>query len=195
MTTWLKRQEAVDQFSAYLDWLTNRDIDDGEETDAIDNEDEDDRTHRKGARKDPLTSARSFVLAEPGPFPSTHVDRIETDFHCTHFLDALALYLRGQAASCSTSNTISIPQPTISDRFNVYKCLSIPVISIPKAYNASARKFDRIRATPSMPGKRGRAPAPAHSIRCLCKCRMRLMIIHRGHISKVCNCSLEITAF
>ena len=162
MTTWLKRQEAVDQFSAYLNWLTNKDMDDGEETDAVEDEEEDDQTLRKDApQQEKVPAACSFVLAaEPGPFPFTHVDRITTDFRCTHFLEALSSYIREHPASHSTS--IIVPEPTTSDRFNAYKRLSIPVISIPEAYNASARTFDRIRATPSMPGKPGRTLVPAH---------------------------------
>jgi hypothetical protein len=164
MTTWLKRQEAVDQFSAYLNWLTNIDVDSGEEMDAGKNEEDDDETLIEDTpqqEKVPIT--QPFILAaEPGPFPSTRVDRITTDFRCTYFLEALVLYTRGHSASNSASNTILVPEPTIHDHFNVYKHLSIPVISIPAVHNASARTFDRIRATSSMPGKPGRGPAPAH---------------------------------
>jgi hypothetical protein len=170
MTTWLKRQEAVDQFSAYLDWLTNVDLDDGEETDAGEEDEDEDETVIQ-ARDPPQAkvptriTSQSFVLAaEPGPFPSTRVDRITTDFRCTHFLEALTSYIRGPPASRSASNTIeSVPEPTLRDRFNMYKRVSIPVIGITAVHNASARTFDRIRATPSMPsGKPGKAPVPAH---------------------------------
>lgn len=147
MTTWLKRQEAVDQFLAYLNWLTNMDVDNGEETDAGKNEEDDDETLIEDVpgqwEKVPIT--QPFILtAEPGPFPSTCVDRITTDFCCTYFLEVLALYTCGHSASHSASNTIPVPKPTIHDRFNVYKHLSIPVISIPAVHNASARNFDRI---------------------------------------------------
>jgi hypothetical protein len=68
----------VDQFQvlAYLDWLTNKDMDDGEKTDTVEDEEEDGRTPRKESKDAPqqvkVPAACSFVLAaEPSPFPST----------------------------------------------------------------------------------------------------------------------------
>lgn len=104
------------------------------------------------------------------------VECIITDFHATHFMEAFSSYIHQPAHSHSALNPMS--DPTIHDHFNVYKHVSIPVVEIPAVHNTSARCFDRIHATPSMPG---RSPTLTHFDTVLVQVENEV----KGHILKV----------
>ncbi|KAG0695674.1 Zn-finger domain-containing protein [Suillus ampliporus] len=99
MTKWLARQEAVDQFVAYLDWRLERKVDDVEV--ASDGDDE-------GGKGDaPL----SHVLAARPPFRALTVDAIAQTFGAVNFLAALSQYLVSHWDQFEAYRRLSIPYP------------------------------------------------------------------------------------
>ena len=87
MKIWLWQQEAVDQFTAYLDWHLSVG-DDGVE-------DSDDKAQIQELEDDDDWVPGSFFLAaEPRVFPATPISKLTTDFQAPNFLLALMQYLQ-----------------------------------------------------------------------------------------------------
>jgi hypothetical protein len=155
MTIWLRRQEAVNQFTAYLDWCSsveNNDVDnsddDSDDEAKIQELEEDD--HQGHAVQGPF-----FLAVEPGPFPALPISRLTTNFHASNFLTGLALYLHQ-----TSHGSRSIPIPTEHDCFDVYIRVSIPWNNICAVQ--MGKHVDRIHTTPIMLGKPGCGPMAGH---------------------------------
>jgi hypothetical protein len=151
MTIWLRQQEAVDQFTAYLDWHLSVGDD---RVDDNDEDSDDDAQIRELEEDDDRVPGSFFLAAEPGAFPATPISKLTTDFQAPNFLLALMQYLH------QVHGTQPVPIPTERDRFDVYKRLSIPWNDIRAVQ--MGKHVDRICATPSMPGKPCHAPSPSH---------------------------------
>lgn len=98
MTVWLRRQEAVDRRTAYLDWVTrkhaivisqgaNFDEEDDEE-DATAEEVKDVILHLSGL---PL---QRHQVAKHSPFPNTTLQRLETEHGALQFIPALSDFIK-----------------------------------------------------------------------------------------------------
>lgn len=152
MTIWLRRQEAVDQFTAYLEWCLRHDkASNKDDEESWGDKEEGEEEGEVDTNEVPAVHRSFFLAAEPGPLPATQISKIVSEFHVPNFLPAVTAYLRQTHATLIPSET---------DRFDIYKHVSIPWNDI--CYVNMAKKVDRICATPSMPGKSGHNPTPAH---------------------------------
>ena len=157
MTVWLGRQEAVARFRAYLDYIITLDPSHGkppdDETDQLQVEDNDmDMDELEPAH---LSSTPTISLAKTPAYPHTDLNSLTSKFKATNFLPALSTYIR---------RLIPPPArpilPNHVDHFDVYKRMTI--VQPPNPAARLLRSVDRVRATPSVPGKRGSKPVPAH---------------------------------
>jgi hypothetical protein len=105
---------------------------------------------------DPSDSSHpTHSVAIKPAFPHTDVNTLTTHFKATNFIPALTTYIRRL-----------IPPPALPvfpnfvDRFDVYKRFTILQPSNPAA--GFPKSVYRVRATPSVPAKRGSKAVPAH---------------------------------
>ncbi|EIN11500.1 hypothetical protein PUNSTDRAFT_33358, partial [Punctularia strigosozonata HHB-11173 SS5] len=150
MTKWLMRQEAVDQYDAYLDWRLQRFSDDATSRgnsapNGADQESEELVTAISDA------SCKYKIAVEP-PLRNISVAHLVEKHHAVQFLSALETYLKTRADS---ANVI----PNDSDRFDLYKQL---VLLLPPTPVASSPSFDKIRAFPGAPKNNILKQAPSH---------------------------------
>jgi hypothetical protein len=162
MTVWLGRQEAVARFRAYVDYVTTLDPSHGMPHDAdeleLDDEiyEDQDIEMEEPAPINPseLSHPTHSVAIKPA-FPHTDFNTLTTQFKATNFIPALSTYIR---------RLIPPPAlpvlPNLVDRFDVYKRITILRPSNPAA--GFPKSVYRVRATPSVPAKRGSKPVPAH---------------------------------
>lgn len=165
MTVWLSRQEAVAQFSAYLDWVLDRvpgaGFDEGEPDDeGADGKADDLVTHNAGTGNVGNSTVQSqltpthVISAKPG-FPHRNIATITTDFKAPNFLALLMTFIR---------RAYPLPQtpvlPNAADHFDMYKVLSICLPDLPAAgrYNY----IDKIWAIPLIKGPFGKPDKVAH---------------------------------
>ena len=169
MTVWLSRQEAVAQFSAYLDWVLDRvpraGFDEGEPDDeGADGEADDLATHNAGtgnvgnstvqSQLTPTHKPTHVISAKPG-FPHRNIATIATDFKAPNFLALLTTFIRRAYPPPQTPVL-----PNAADHFDMYKVLSIRLPDLPAAgrYNY----VDKIRAIPLIKGPFGKPDKVAH---------------------------------
>ncbi|KAF8143444.1 hypothetical protein K438DRAFT_1911066 [Mycena galopus ATCC 62051] len=151
MATWLRRQEAVQKFGAYLQWAVPgyiaqpavpEDKTEQEDADAGEDEDADD--------PDPNESvpAPGFSLRKTAHFPSLTAASISTNFHAPDFLYNLTKFLH--------SNSITAPVDlTEESTFPVYKNVGLTLPVIPEVTRHTvqdkvrAAKGDLMKITPS----------------------------------------------
>ncbi|KIJ59637.1 hypothetical protein HYDPIDRAFT_100300 [Hydnomerulius pinastri MD-312] len=168
MTKWLARQEAVHQFSAYIDWVLQR-FDKPEDDDEMDEDEAQETQVASGAiNASPSTTVSSVthVLAARPPFKALTIEAITQQFGVVNLLATLSTYLRsappgpgpfnGNPPSQAQTGTRAPSTVLVSewDRFDAYRRLSIAYLKIPRAVHIT-KEFDRIRATPpSVPAGR-----------------------------------------
>ncbi|KAJ7456359.1 hypothetical protein B0H11DRAFT_1874417 [Mycena galericulata] len=164
MTTWLRRQESVHKFGAYLQWAmpgyyapfdavaieANRTDEDVEvQNDANDDEGElEPLIH-------PQPTVPSFAVAKKPGFPGLTASSIAVDFHAPAFLHKIGQFLQLKSI---------VPRlvPGNNTTFPVYKRLSIILPPIPEV--TSSDVLDSIRAIKGEPLKltaKGIVPAKA----------------------------------
>ena len=153
MTVWLGRQEAVAQFSAYLDWVYDRYLADSSEenkdgyNDGEDGDLDDD--------SDTTIAATHITAVKPG-FPNRDIATIARDFKADNFIPLLTIFIRRFYPPSAPLQVL----PNTADRFDLYKSL---LIRLPNSAPAGcSNHFDRIRATPAVKGRAGRQGTDAH---------------------------------
>ena len=149
MTVWLRRQEAVAQFRAYLDYcnltlsMTVNDTDQD-----VDSDHEESLTPQSLA---PTLLGQSFSLAVKPGFPCTNFNTIITNFHTDNFLHALGTFI------CQIHPPPAQPTlPNTVDRFDLFK--QVTLFQWPIEAAGSQPLISQIHATPTVPAH-GRSKA------------------------------------
>jgi hypothetical protein len=134
MTKWLSRQQAVDQFDAYLQWCSQLE-------------------HHPPA---PTSSANMpaslpYKIASNPPLRNLSVQQLINDYGAISFLSTLHMYLKSRA-------DFNGLVPSGMDKFSVYKNFEIPLVPISPLSETSIPgsapvTFDKVRATPSAHGR------------------------------------------
>ena len=154
MTKWLDRQEAMECFKAYLNWLLQcEDVDDlegdedegelGDSSCGSHNSDTvDDNDELSLSNTDlPVTHHLSI---KPG-FPLVNLKDVTNQFHTTDFLPALTTFIR-----CYFPPPLQPILPNPTDLFNIFKRLSIHLHNIPATGRINT--LQHIHAVPLIPG-------------------------------------------
>lgn len=142
MTVWLRRQEAIRRFHAYLQWAVpgylakvakeRNDKDDDcmeAEDDEDEDDDDDDEDDKTAAPTSPSMNIPAYVVAKTPGYPKVTVTSIMSDFSAPDFLPHLDQFLRSN----------SIPQPTTptpNSVFSLYKrlTLELPAVAAVSSY-------------------------------------------------------------
>lgn len=164
MTTWLRCQEAVDRFTAYLYWCKNGayltvpatdDLDEGVVEGVI--------NLQPSSSMQPLPlpscSARSedhitIASAHPQDLCRVPASKIIDGHNAQRFLEAVSLFLRNYGS------TMMIPK--VFDTFDLYQRLSVMLPSVPEAGEKARDLKNIVRAAPPVPACGCRAAEPAH---------------------------------
>lgn len=149
MTNWLRRQEAVDRFTTYLDWERNGAYKCGEDVSRLPVK----RPVDEDADGVVVTSSKTYRIAKHHPSALTNIPAADiiTGHGTGYFLEAVKAYI---SPFCPL-----IPQPF--DRFNLFKRLTFTLPAIPEA--SANNRQNVVRATPPVPARGARSPAqPAH---------------------------------
>ncbi|KAG2113682.1 hypothetical protein DEU56DRAFT_874333 [Suillus clintonianus] len=153
MTKWLARQEAVEQFDAYLDWtlkrVDNEADDDGgdaglEGCEAAENQ----QPPKQGTTADSIPVVTHILASRPS-FRALTVPFITQMFGGLSFLPAVSQYLRVSSLHVPAMSHSAAPELSQWDRFDAYRHLSIPYLKV-RALHMS-KTLDKICATPSTP--------------------------------------------
>lgn len=158
MTTWLRRQEAVQTRSAYLKWLREREQSDLPANDASDGDSDFDAQEEEESHTDvaapssstPSSShpSRRYYLAKKCPLPSVSVPQLQVNFGATDFLPSLNAYLVRNHAGRFTI-------PSQIDFFSLYKRVKF---DFPRNIYTSDKPLTfQVRAVSAVPAK-GRHP-------------------------------------
>ncbi|KII88252.1 hypothetical protein PLICRDRAFT_111519 [Plicaturopsis crispa FD-325 SS-3] len=171
MSTWLRRQEAIDRRTAYLAWLERQpgqetsctsNSDSGEESDCYDSDDpavdlEEESEAREATKSlaalQHSSVSRGYQIAKKSPFPLVSVEELEHAYSAGDFVATFEKFLGIHLPAA--------PSPNPFDRFDTYKAISI---LRPSATHCSdSKRIYRIRSTPAISpnGWRRRIPAPA----------------------------------
>ncbi|KAK0421534.1 hypothetical protein EV421DRAFT_2069709 [Armillaria borealis] len=163
MTTWLRRQEAVDRFTAYLHWCehgaylmmpTTSESDEDVVEGVI-------SLHQSTSTwmlPLPSRSARSearinIASAHPQDLCRVPASKIVEGHNAQRFLEAVSVFLRSHG---------SVMAPKEFDTFNLYRRLSVVLPAIAEA-GAKARDLRNVvRAAPPVPARGRRLAEPAH---------------------------------
>ncbi|KAJ6560916.1 hypothetical protein B0H10DRAFT_1966807 [Mycena sp. CBHHK59/15] len=154
MTNWLRRQEAVDRFTMYLEWERNGAYKHGETvsrkpvTPAMDGD-----ADGVIVTSTPASPAKTYRIAKHHPSALTNISAADiiTGHGAGYFLEAVKAYI--------SSFSPLIPQPF--DRFNLYKRLTFTLPPIAEA--CANNRQNVVRAAPPVPARGVRSPAqPAH---------------------------------
>ena len=154
---WLGCQEAVVQFRAYLDWSQRRDAESEGDLDSNSdaNTDSDVINEPLAATSTTTTTAglpsTHHLPIQPG-FPLTDIVTLTTHFFAVNFVSALTKIIR-HAYPAPAQPLL----PNISDKFDVYKCLSICLPNL--AAVGRFKETQRVCATPLIPGRKKDTPA------------------------------------
>lgn len=155
MALWLQRQEAVARFNAYLTWLGKNPVQEDLDEDIDDNDEEKDLNDTDTTAaffSGPYGAPSSYLLAKASPSPNTSVAKIVESYEASQFLPALSSYL-------NTSHPDS-PTPTEHDIFEIYNQITL---QLPQNNAVDSTKHtDRVRATPAIASKPGKAGRLAH---------------------------------
>ncbi|KII84510.1 hypothetical protein PLICRDRAFT_117586 [Plicaturopsis crispa FD-325 SS-3] len=165
MTTWLRRQEALDLRTAYLRWIEQLesgrrpwevDDDDFEEDEEDIEADDEIEASEEGPKKiaDLVYSnvARAYQVAKAPSSRDVSVAELERDHGAVDFVAALDDFLRVHLPHST--------RPHAFDRFNIYKAIS--VLRPPMPHVADSKRLYRVRASPAKPRKGRRPGVPAH---------------------------------
>lgn len=155
MTVWLRRQESIHKFGAYLQWAVPgyyapfeaapvpKGGDDDDEEDSDDEQHDDDEGPLEPI-PNPQSNRPSFTVAKEPGFPNLTASSIATDFRAPDFLNNIARFLHSKSI---------IPRlvPGHNTTFPVYKRLSLVLPSIPEV--TSSDLLDKVRAVKGEPLK------------------------------------------
>ncbi|KAH7907825.1 hypothetical protein BJ138DRAFT_1013929 [Hygrophoropsis aurantiaca] len=146
MTVWLQRQESVDRWTVFLEWMKHGSLAPDEIIDTVPlphddqplDETEDNNTDQVHT---PTAALNYKVTAKHAPaLQSVPASQIVADQHASQFIPALSKFLRHRGGSI-------IPQPF--DTFGLYKWIKFRLPDIPEA---SCKKLDDVvRAIPPIP--------------------------------------------
>jgi hypothetical protein len=145
MTKWLSRQEAADQFDAYLQWRSEQDHHlslPQTNTSALDD---------LPATHDGLTSpSHKIRIASKPPLQKVSLQELADKYGAKSFIPALQTYLESR-------QDYSGIRPSEIDKFNLYKSFDIrlapvPVLSETSVAGSASLSIDKVRATPSIHG-------------------------------------------
>ncbi|KAF7344345.1 hypothetical protein MSAN_01915500 [Mycena sanguinolenta] len=146
MTTWLRRQESVYQFDAFLSWavpgymsqrVPDTEIETEEAEDAKDETENDDDAEN-------VAPISVYSLPKTAHFPNLSASSIATDFCAPDFLPKLADFL--------DSNSVQVPvQPTAASLFPVYKHVRFTLPVVPEVTRHPVQ--DKVRAVKREPMK------------------------------------------
>ncbi|KAK0435049.1 Zn-finger domain-containing protein [Armillaria borealis] len=171
MTTWMGQHEAAARFCVYLDWASWSDerarserasLEEGECKEVEDEEEAGHNSHgdQRGIRK--------FGVAAVPAFPRLTIDDIGLCFLAPQFLYSLQCYIIRHYPPPAKPIL-----PNITDRFNVYKILTIPLpnLSTVRRYH----QVNHIRGTPAVPPGPGRKEeSPSHFDTVLVRCETEI---------------------
>ncbi|KAJ7076071.1 hypothetical protein B0H15DRAFT_791005 [Mycena belliarum] len=155
MTRWLRRQEAVDRFTLYLDWMRNgayRHGDNMSRTPGIPST-QDDSEGIVVTRPTRSTPSKTYQIAKTHPSALRNIAAADiiAGHGAAYFLEAVRAYISPYSPL--------MPQPF--DRFNLFKRLTFLLPAIPEASYNNRRNI--VRASPPVPARGIRSPAqPAH---------------------------------
>ena len=152
MTVWLGRQEAIAQFGAYLDYLSQQEHGSCLQVSSSDDED-DNMDIEDGDNPGCQDWGDHFLSVKPG-FPHRDLNTITTLHKAENFTAALTTFIR--RIYPPPADPIL---PNSADRFNLYKRLSIRHKPVLATRNVT---MDRIRATPEVPAHVRLKAVPAH---------------------------------
>jgi hypothetical protein len=159
MTIWLGHQEAVAQFTAYLNWLSNCDLtepDPEPDPKLADNIGGEEDPAVIMANKHNMANSRvsHTISIKPG-FPHHDLTTITNNFKAENFSPLLTTFI------CHAYPPPKSPVlPNAMDRFDLFKVLSVrrPDFKATGCY----KSVNYIRATPAVPGRLGKKDVDAH---------------------------------
>ncbi|KAK6969575.1 hypothetical protein R3P38DRAFT_3336834 [Favolaschia claudopus] len=159
MTQWLRRQEAVDRFTLYLEWIRNGAYKPkATASSALPGTDADGVVVVQVVQATPSAAAsapkvsKTYEIAKHHPAALSNIPahQIISDHHASYFLPAVKAYI--------LPHSPLDPQPY--DRFNLYKRLTFTLPAIAEANSHNRQNI--VRATPPVPARGVRNPQPAH---------------------------------
>lgn len=170
MTTWLRRQETVQRYAAYLQWrasepevtLGTHSSEEGTMNESLETNNFPVGTKRKRSssektHKPPKRNQGGrcvFSIADKAAFPNVPAARIISDYQATNFVADVASYLK---KACPTLP--SQKMPTVLDRFDVFRQMKI---YLPGARETGNREVkDRVGCAASASARPGSAAKPA----------------------------------
>ncbi len=174
MTTWMGRREAAARFRAYLDWASQIDkrargmglsLEEGE-CEVVEEEADTGLSHDShGDQRDQRGHRKSkFGVAAVPAFPRLAIDDIGLRFLAPQFLYSLQRYITRHYPPPAKPIL-----PNLTDRFDLYKILTIPLPNLPTV--GRYHQVNRIRGTPAVsPGPGRKEESPAHFDTVLVRC-------------------------
>ncbi len=168
MTAWMGRQEAAARFRSYLDWTTCADLQarckrTQRQEDSYEDIDEDDEDFVDQSSVPNPNQVSKFHMSIVPAFPRLYVDDIMARFIAPRFIYSLQRYILKHYPP---------PQkpllPNMTDRFDLYKILTIPLPDLPTV--GRLKQVNRIRVTPAVSTGKGTNFTPAHFDTILVRC-------------------------
>lgn len=168
MTTWLRRQEAVDERMSYLGWLGQ--VEERESGLCMsaepleDDDEEDQQREEEDLRQRELTvlestgqarrtSTNAYKIAKRCAYPRTTPLQLSTLYRASEFLPAFQHFIQTEFA-----HSPFVPQQV--NTFRVYKQLKVQ--RLPNQYTGTQVQFDRVRAMPAVAGVGRKRAVPAY---------------------------------
>ncbi|KAJ7447660.1 hypothetical protein FB451DRAFT_1535820, partial [Mycena latifolia] len=151
MTHWLRRQEAVDRFTLYLEWVRNGAYRRDEDVSRIPIQAPalDDSGGVTVTQSTLAAGSKTYQIAKNHPSALSNIPAADiiAGHRAVYFLEAVKAYI-------SPYSPLD-PQPF--DRFNLYKRLTFTLPAIPEANSKNRRNV--VRASPPVPARGVRSPA------------------------------------
>lgn len=165
MTTWLRRQETVQRYAAYLQWLASEDVPVVEDAESLRAElvehpavgTKRKRHPSKRTRKPPTRKQgeRSlFSISEKAAFPNIPATRVVSEYQATNFVSDVCTYLK---KACPTLPVQKMP--TVLDRFDVFRQMTIYLPGTRETGNQEVT--DRVKCAVATPPRPGSSSKPA----------------------------------
>ncbi|KAI0709807.1 hypothetical protein C8Q76DRAFT_624659 [Earliella scabrosa] len=161
MTTWLRRQEAVSRFEAYLAWTEPTSTPLHASSSTTSSRDDEDIVMEQADVAVPNSNSSTdtpYSVAKVPGLPGTSVHTLVWDFGCTDFVRNHENFLRG--ASRSRTLPVSAQGIHSGTRFAVYKRMQVLLPAMRQVSPAPVK--DVIRATPGQPARLLIPASPAH---------------------------------
>ncbi|KAF8157857.1 hypothetical protein B0H34DRAFT_656376, partial [Crassisporium funariophilum] len=141
MTVWLRRREAVERFSLYLQWVMPEyaaEVARGLDVDVEENESDDGEEEDTKHPQDQIISAPVYTIAKEPALPQVTVQSITQDFGAEDFLTHLTAFLQERSIASRIA-------PSDDSTFPVYHCLYLSLPAIPEVSTSAIK--DAIIAT------------------------------------------------